>query len=92
MEIKKMNREELNKLTKEELIEEYLDLQDDNAWWQRRCAAERRTAWEIFKPKIDKAIEYIKDTPIGTILEVHCGEEEEYTEPLLEILGDKENE
>jgi hypothetical protein len=39
-----------------------------------------------------KAIEYIKDTPIDTILEVHCGEEEEYTESLLEILGDKENE
>lgn len=36
--------------------------------------------------RIDKAIDYIKETPIGSILEVHCGEEEEYTEPLLEIL------
>ena len=36
--------------------------------------------------RIDKAIEYIENTYIGSILEVHCGEEEEYTEPLLEIL------
>ena len=41
--------------------------------------------------KREKAIEYIEKTYIGSILEVHCGEEEEYTEPLLEILkGDKE--
>lgn len=36
--------------------------------------------------KIEKAIEYIEENSIGSILEVHCGEEEEYTEPLLEIL------
>ena len=35
---------------------------------------------------INKAIEYIEETKIGSILEVHCGEEEEYTEPLLKIL------
>jgi len=54
-----MNREELNKLTKEELIEEYIDLQDDYAWWERRWEAEHRIAFEEFKPRIDKAIEYI---------------------------------
>lgn len=43
------------------------------------------------KERIEKAIEYIEKTYIGSILEVHCGEEEEYTEPLLKILkGDKE--
>lgn len=36
--------------------------------------------------RINKAIEYIEETTIGSILEVHCGEEEEYTEPLLKIL------
>ena len=36
--------------------------------------------------KINKAIEYIEETTIGSILEVHCGVEEEYTEPLLKIL------
>jgi len=44
-----------------------------------------------YKERIEKAIEYIEKTYIGSILEVHSGEEEEYTEPLLEILkGDKE--
>ena len=36
--------------------------------------------------RINKAIEYVEETTIGSILEVHCGEEEEYTEPLLKIL------
>lgn len=36
--------------------------------------------------KINKAIEYIEETPICSILEVHCGYEEEYTDPLLKIL------
>lgn len=49
------------------------------------------TAWEL-QERINKAIKYIEETTIGSILEVHCGEEEEYTEPLLEILkGDEEN-
>lgn len=39
---------------------------------------------------IEKAIEYIKETSIGSILEVHCGCEEDYIEPLLSILEDKE--
>lgn len=41
--------------------------------------------------RINKAIEYIEETTIGSILEVHCGEEEEYTEPLLKILRGEEN-
>jgi hypothetical protein len=85
-----MNREELNKLTKEELIEEYLDLQDDNAWWQRRWKAENRTAWEIFKPKIDKAINYIKSQQV--IFKDYDIVVDNQLKNLLEILGDKENE
>lgn len=44
------------------------------------------------KDKIDKVIEYIKTVEISSILEVHCGCDEEYTEPLLEILKGEENE
>lgn len=38
---------------------------------------------------INKAVEYIKETSIGSILEVHCGCEEDYIEPLLQILENK---
>lgn len=38
---------------------------------------------------IEKAIEYVKTVEILNILEVHRGYEEEYTNPLLEILEDK---
>ena len=38
------------------------------------------------KEVIEEAREYIEKTPIGSILEVHCGYEEEYTKPLLQIL------
>lgn len=41
---------------------------------------------KYLQQRIDKAIEYIEETAIRSILEVHCGEEEEYTEPLLKIL------
>ena len=43
------------------------------------------------KEVIEKAREYVEKTPIGSILEVHCGYEEEYIKPLLQIL-DKVNE
>ena len=44
------------------------------------------------KEVIEEAMEYIEKTPIGSILEVHCGYEEEYTKPLLQILDKaKEN-
>ena len=45
---------------------------------------------EDLQQRIDKAIEYIKTNEISSILEVHNGYEEEYTKPLLEILGGKE--
>ena len=38
------------------------------------------------KEVIEEVREYIEKTPIGSILEVHCGDEEEYTKPLLQIL------
>ena len=38
------------------------------------------------KEVIEEVREYIEKTPIGSILEVHCGYEEEYTKPLLQIL------
>ena len=44
------------------------------------------------KEVIDEIREYVEKTPIGSILEVHCGYEEEYTKPLLQILDKaKEN-
>lgn len=42
--------------------------------------------WQEATRRIDKAIEYVKNTYIGSILEVHSGYEEEYTQPLLDIL------
>ncbi len=44
------------------------------------------------KDTIKKAIEYIKNTYIGSILEVHSGYEEEYTKPLLDILKGEDKE
>lgn len=87
-----MNREELNNLTKEDLIQEYLDLQEDNAWWQRRYNAEHKIAFEIYKPKIEKAIEYIKENCTNYYVEKpnYRGVELINIEELLEILGDKE--
>lgn len=41
---------------------------------------------------INKAIEYIENTYIGSILEVHSGYEEEYTKPLLDILKGEDKE
>ena len=38
------------------------------------------------KEVIEEVREYIEKTPTGSILEVHCGYEEEYTKPLLQIL------
>lgn len=38
------------------------------------------------KEVIEEAREYIEKTPIGSILEVHCGYEEKCTKPLLQIL------
>lgn len=38
------------------------------------------------KDVIEEVRKYIEETPIGSILEVHCGDEEEYTKPLLQIL------
>ena len=38
------------------------------------------------KEVIEEVRKYIEETPIGSILEVHCGDEEEYTKPLLQIL------
>ena len=38
------------------------------------------------KEVIEEVREYIEKTPISSILEVHCGYEEEYTKPLLQIL------
>ena len=44
------------------------------------------------KEVIEEVREYIEKTPIGSILEVHCGYEEEYKKPLLQILDKaKEN-
>ena len=44
------------------------------------------------KEVIDEIREYVEKTPISSILEVHCGYEEEYTQPLLQILDKvKEN-
>ena len=44
------------------------------------------------KEVIEEVREYVEKTPIGSILEVHCGYEEEYTKPLLQILDKaKEN-
>lgn len=84
-----MIREELNKLTKEELIEECIDLQVDNAWWQRRWEAEHRTAWEVFKPKIDKATKILRAMKHCELL---IGSNKSNIDKLLETLGDKENE
>ena len=38
------------------------------------------------KEVIEEVREYVEKTPISSILEVHCGYEEEYTQPLLQIL------
>ena len=38
------------------------------------------------KEVIEEVREYVEKTPISSILEVHCGYEEEYTKPLLQIL------
>ena len=38
------------------------------------------------KEVIEEVREYVEKTPIGSILEVHCGYEEEYKKPLLQIL------
>lgn len=81
-----MIRVELNKLTKEELIEMCIDLQDDNAWWERRWKVEHKIAFEKFKPRIDKAIEYIKSYLPNYDFD-HSN-----LENILKILGDKENE
>ena len=44
------------------------------------------------KEVIEEVREYVEKTPIGSILEVHCGYEEEYKKPLLQILDKaKEN-
>ena len=44
------------------------------------------------KDVIEEIREYVEKTPISSILEVHCGYEEEYTKPLLQILDKaKEN-
>ena len=44
------------------------------------------------KEVIEEVRKYVEKTPIGSILEVHCGYEEEYTKPLLQILDKaKEN-
>ena len=44
------------------------------------------------KEVIEEVKEYVEKTPISSILEVHCGYEEEYTKPLLQILDKaKEN-
>lgn len=44
------------------------------------------------KEIIEEAIEYIEKTPISSILEVHCGYDEEYTQPLLQILDKSKGE
>ena len=50
---------ELEQMTKEELLEEYKDLLDDNAWWNRRWKAENHRANNL-QQRIDKAIENCK--------------------------------
>ena len=45
---------------------------------------------EKLQQRIDKAIKYIEETPIGRILPVHYWQEKDYTEPLLKILKELE--
>lgn len=72
-----------------ERIKKYEDPEDLTLMFMY-CDIKAKYKIKELQERINKAIEYIKETTIGSILEVHCGEEEEYTEPLLEILrGEK---
>lgn len=61
----------------EELKLEIQELKDDNTWWHNRYNAEHKIAFEIYKPRIDKAIDYIEEK----------GRLKYKPEELLEILG-----
>ena len=70
-------KNESQAIAKEVVLSEIENLQQEN---------------QQLKEVIKEAREYIEKTPIGSILEVHCGYEEEYTKPLLQILDKaKEN-
>ena len=56
------------------------------------CDEKAKDKIKQLKEVIEEVRKYIEETPIGSILEVHCGDEEEYTKPLLQILDKtKEN-
>ena len=74
----------------DELKAEIEELTTDNEWWHNRYNAEHKIAFEDFKPKIDKTIEYIKKGK-----KLSNNKDYDYlvnAEKILEILGDKENE
>ena len=64
-------KNESQAIAKEVVLSEIENLQQEN---------------KQLKEVIEEVREYVEKTPIGSILEVHCGDEEEYTKPLLQIL------
>ena len=75
-----------------EIVGVYDNLQQENEKMSKKINHSIHiNDYKRLKDRIDKAIEYIKETPIGSILDVHCGEEEEYIKPLLEILKGEDN-
>lgn len=86
--IKKMQENQESAI---KIMKMYEDLKKDYI----RVKSNEKTLAELLdkeQKKNKKAIEYIENTEISSILEVHSGYEEEYTKPLLEILRGSEKE
>ena len=96
-----MSEEEIKEYLKrvDELELKLTDEDKDTCQWllfgYNKCARllnEKEQENKQLKEVIEEVREYVEKTPIGSILEVHCGYEEEYTKPLLQILDKaKEN-
>lgn len=68
-----------------ELLQENIQLKENNMSMQEEMARTWEKA-DLYKEVVEEVREYVEKTPIRSILEVHCGDEEEYTKPLLQIL------
>ena len=94
------NKDKIEKLEKQNarlkkkkkvLQQENKQLKENNMSMQEEMARTWKKA-DLYKEVIYEIREYVEKTPISSILEVHCGYEEEYTQPLLQILDKvKEN-
>lgn len=62
------------------------ELYKDNCVYRNYEVERKDNTIKQLKEVIEEVRKYIEETPIGSILEVHCGDEEEYTKPLLQIL------